>query len=113
MRCYDKGTMYVVDTSRARRACERSNDMLPCSHILYAHAKDLIRSVCFLVTIIIIDLFRYSNRWTKYYTIDLVFQTLDNISISAGSEDLLEKFTNNYHSIHTPGEPMVDKHIRS
>ncbi|VDP71128.1 unnamed protein product [Schistosoma curassoni] len=39
-----KGMMYVVDTSRARWACERFNDyMLPCGHILYAHSKDLIR----------------------------------------------------------------------
>ncbi|VDO81698.1 unnamed protein product [Schistosoma margrebowiei] len=39
-----KGMMYVVDTSRARCACERFNDyMLPCGHILYAHSKDLIR----------------------------------------------------------------------
>ncbi|VDP74982.1 unnamed protein product [Schistosoma mattheei] len=43
IRCYDKGMMYVVDTSRARCARERFNDyMLPCGHILYAHSKDLI-----------------------------------------------------------------------
>ncbi|VDP83326.1 unnamed protein product [Schistosoma mattheei] len=44
IRCYDKGMMYVVNTSRARCACERFNDyMLPCGHILYAHSEDLIR----------------------------------------------------------------------
>ncbi|VDO88109.1 unnamed protein product [Schistosoma margrebowiei] len=44
IRCYDYGMMYVVDTSRARCACERFSDyLLPCDHILYAHSKDLIR----------------------------------------------------------------------
>ncbi|VDO77572.1 unnamed protein product [Schistosoma mattheei] len=67
--------MYVVDTSRARCACERFNDyMLPCGHILYAHSKDLIHG---------------------------------------GSDDLLEKFNKNYHSIHALSEPLASKLIRS
>ncbi|VDO69072.1 unnamed protein product [Schistosoma curassoni] len=91
IRCYDKGMMYVVDTSRARCACERFNDyMLPCGHILYAHSKDVIRG----------DLFRHSNRWTRKYIMDLVLRALDSISTSTGSDDLLEMSTNNYHLIH-------------
>ncbi|VDP36185.1 unnamed protein product [Schistosoma margrebowiei] len=44
IRCYDKGMMYVADTSRARCVCEHFNDyMMTCGHILYAHFKDLIR----------------------------------------------------------------------
>ncbi|VDP48605.1 unnamed protein product [Schistosoma mattheei] len=44
IRCYGKGMMYVVDTSRTRCACERFNDyMLPCGHILYACSKVIIR----------------------------------------------------------------------
>ncbi|VDP89278.1 unnamed protein product [Schistosoma mattheei] len=75
IRCYDKGMMYVIDTSRARCACERfSDNMLPCGHILYAHPKDLIRG---------------------------------------GSDDLLEKFTNNCHSIHALSEPLASKLILS
>ncbi|VDP51588.1 unnamed protein product [Schistosoma curassoni] len=66
---YDKGMMYVVDTSRARCACERFNDyLMTCGHILYAHFKDLIRG---------------------------------------GSDDLLKKFTNSYHSIHALSEPLA------
>ncbi|CAH8640873.1 unnamed protein product [Schistosoma margrebowiei] len=104
IRCYDKGMMYVVDTSRARCACERFSDyMLPCGHILYAHSKDLIRG----------DLFRHSNRWTRKYIMDLVLRALDNISISTGSDDLLEKFTSNYHSIHALSEPLASKLIHS
>ncbi|CAH8506020.1 unnamed protein product [Schistosoma guineensis] len=72
-------------------------------HILYAHSKDLIRG----------DLFRHSNRWTRKYIMDLVLRALDNISISTGSDDLLEKFTSNYHSIHALSEPMASKLIRS
>ncbi|KAH9583009.1 hypothetical protein MS3_00000428 [Schistosoma haematobium] len=103
IRCYDKGMMYVVDTSCARCACERFNDyMLPCGHILYAHSKDLIHG----------DLFRHSNRWTRKYIMNLVLRALD-MSISTGSNDLLERFTNNYHSIHALSEPLASKLIRS
>ncbi|CAH8444024.1 unnamed protein product [Schistosoma margrebowiei] len=98
------GVMYVVDTSRARCACERFNDyMLPCGHIFYTHSKDLIRG----------DLFRHSNRWTAKYIMDLVLRALDKISISTGSDDLPEKFTSNYHSIHALSEPLASKLIRS
>ncbi|VDP04267.1 unnamed protein product [Schistosoma margrebowiei] len=103
--------MYVVDTSRARCACERLNDyMLPCGHILYAHSKDLIREgMC----VPFVDLFRHKNRWTRKYIMDLVLHALDNISISTGSDDLLEKSTSNYHSIHALSEPLASKLIRS
>ncbi|CAH8615627.1 unnamed protein product [Schistosoma intercalatum] len=77
--------------------------MLPCGHILYAHSKDLIRG----------DLFRHSNKWTRKYIMDLVLRALDNISISTGSDDLLEKFASNYHSIHALSEPLASKLIRS
>ncbi|VDP86740.1 unnamed protein product [Schistosoma mattheei] len=41
---YDKGMVDVVDTSRARCACERFNDyLMTCGHILYAHFEDLTR----------------------------------------------------------------------
>ncbi|KAH9582964.1 hypothetical protein MS3_00000419 [Schistosoma haematobium] len=104
IRCYDKGMMYVIDTSRARCACERfSDNMLPCGHILYAHPKDLIRG----------DLFRHSCQWTRKYIMDLVLRALDNMSISTGSDDLLEKFTNNCHSIHALSEPLASKLILS
>ncbi|VDP87672.1 unnamed protein product, partial [Schistosoma mattheei] len=33
--------------------------------------------------------------------------------IRGGSDDLLEKFTNNYHSIHALSEPLASKLIRS
>ncbi|VDP23283.1 unnamed protein product [Schistosoma margrebowiei] len=115
IRCYDKGMMYVVDTLRARCACERFNDyMLPCSHILYAHSKDLIHEgVCSFVPIRFVDLFRHSNRWTRIYIMDLVLHALDNMSISTESGDLLEKFTNSCHSVHALSEPLASKLIRS
>ncbi|VDO91804.1 unnamed protein product, partial [Schistosoma curassoni] len=96
--------MYVVDASRARCACERFNKyMLPCGHILYAHSKDLIRG----------ELFRHSSRWTRKYMMELVLRALDNMSISIGSDDLLEKFSSNYHSIHALSELLASKLIRS
>ncbi|VDO85131.1 unnamed protein product [Schistosoma mattheei] len=115
IRCYDKGMMYVVDSSRARCACKRFNDyMLSCGHILYAHSKDLIRGgVCPFVSISFVDLFRHSSRWTRKYLTDLVLRALDNMSISSGSGDLLGKFTNNHHSIHALSEPFASKLIRS
>ncbi|VDP41379.1 unnamed protein product [Schistosoma curassoni] len=103
IRGYDKGMMYVVDTSRTRCACERFNDyMLPCGHILYACSKVIIRG----------DLFRHSGRRTRKYIMDLVLHALYKMSISTGSGDLLEKFTNNYHSIHALSEPLASKLIR-
>ncbi|CAH8544643.1 unnamed protein product [Schistosoma margrebowiei] len=77
--------------------------MLPCGHILYAHSKDLIRG----------DLLRHSSRWKWKYIMDLVLRALDNMSFSTGSVDLLEKFTNNYHSVHALSEPLASKLIRS
>ncbi|VDP18916.1 unnamed protein product [Schistosoma margrebowiei] len=59
------------------------------------------------------DLFRHSSRWTRKYIMDLVLRALDNMSISTGSDDLLEKFINNYHSIHALSEPLASKLIRS
>ncbi|CAH8441202.1 unnamed protein product [Schistosoma intercalatum] len=44
---------------------------------------------------------------------DLVLRALDNISISTGSDDLLEKFASDYHSIHALSEPLASKLIRS
>ncbi|VDO90223.1 unnamed protein product [Schistosoma margrebowiei] len=115
IRCYHKGMMYVVDALRARCACERFNDyMLPCGHILYAHSKDLIHGgVCSFVPIRFVDSFRRSNLWTRKYIMDLALRALDNMSITTESGDLLEKFTNNYHSTHALSEPLASKLIRS
>ncbi|CAH8512864.1 unnamed protein product [Schistosoma mattheei] len=44
---------------------------------------------------------------------DQVLRALDHMSISTKSDDLLEKFTNKYHSIHTLSEPLASKLIRS
>ncbi|CAH8293541.1 unnamed protein product, partial [Schistosoma intercalatum] len=54
-------------------------------------------------------LFRHSNWWTRKYIMDLVLRALDNLSISTESGDLLEKVTNNYHSIHALSEPLASK----
>ncbi|VDP53824.1 unnamed protein product [Schistosoma margrebowiei] len=59
------------------------------------------------------DLFRHVNRCKRKYTMDLVLRALDKISISTGSDDLLQKFTSNYHSIHALSEPSANKLIRS
>lgn len=43
----------------------------------------------------------------------VVFRVLGDMSSSTESEYLLEKFTNNYHTIHVHNEPPVSKYTRS
>ncbi|VDO86293.1 unnamed protein product [Schistosoma curassoni] len=75
--------------------------MLPCGHILYAHYQDLIRE---------------GKRIPTHQPVDKEIhnglRALDNMSISTGSDDLLGKFANNYHSIHALSEPFTSKLIR-
>ncbi|VDP40288.1 unnamed protein product [Schistosoma margrebowiei] len=59
------------------------------------------------------DLFRHDSRWTKKYITDFVLRALDNMLISTGTEDSLERFINNYRSINALSEYLASKIIRS